>query len=169
MLKSEMYHYVATNQHYINDEDFYTLHADLKGSCHSQLMALTPALSPMSALFIDLPLKPREKSTAIYFPSHIYPLQSLPISLSPWAANYRETPTTSWAVICGAADPHPLDLLSPSPLRQPASLPSILLFNFFFSPTGECQPPFLAFFLSRFSSTFRFSLSPVMIYTLPPQ
>lgn len=98
----------------------------LKGShsSHGQLTALTLALSPISTLFIDLPLKPREKSIAIYFPSHIYPLQSLTISFSPWAANYRETPTTSWAVICGAADPHPLDLLSLS-LSETASLSPI--------------------------------------------
>lgn len=89
-------------------------HRHLTGSHSScsHLITLTLAFSPISTLFIDLPLKAREKSIAIYFPSHIYPLQSLTISFSPWAANYRVTPMTSWAVICEAAGPHPLDLLS---------------------------------------------------------
>lgn len=121
-----------------------------------QLMALTLALSPISTLFMDLPLKPGVKSIAIYFPSHIYPLQSLTISFSPWAANYRETPTTSWAVICGAADSHPLDLLSLSPSKKPQPLlPSIPLFNFF-PPLVNVTPFSFPFFSSRFSFNLSF-------------
>lgn len=76
--------------------------------------------------------KTLRKSVAIYSPSQIYPLKSLPISFSPWATNYRETSTTSWAVICGAAVPHPLDLLSLSP-TETASFSTINSSSFFLS------------------------------------
>lgn len=104
-----------------------------------QLTALNLAPFPISPLFIDPQLKPRGKSIAMYFPSHIYPLQSLMISFSPWAANYWETPAPGWAVICGAADLHPLDLLSNSP-SDTASFSPINSSVSFFSPTTECHP-----------------------------
>lgn len=106
--------------------------------------------------------KIQRKSVAIYSPSQIYPLQSLPISFSPWAANYRETSTTSWAVICGAAVPHPLDLLSLSP-PETASV-STINSSIFLCPTCECQPPFSSFFFFSLHP-----LAPVMIYTVLPE
>lgn len=106
-----------------------------------ELMALTRPFSLISNLFIDLPVKPGEKSSAIYFPSHIYPLQSLTISFFPEAANYPETPVTCWVVICWAEDPHPLDLLSLSP-SETANLPHINFSLYFLSFSGECHPFF---------------------------
>lgn len=125
---------------------------------HGQLMTLTLALSPISTLFMDLVLKPREKSIAIYFPSHIYPLQSLTISFSPWAANYRETPTSSWAVICGAAGPHPLDLLPLSPSETASRLSYQFLYSFFFLPlvnvTSFLSPAFFSLSLFPLNLSF---------------
>lgn len=55
-------------------------------------------------------------------------------------------PTTSWAVICGAADPHPLDLLSISASETSSSCPINSSISFF-PCTCECH-------------TFSFSLFP---------
>lgn len=131
---------------------------------------------------MDLPPPlPWEKSIAIYFPSHIYPLQSLTISFPPWATNYREKPTTSWAVICGAVDPHPLDLLSRFP-SETAGLSPINSSMYFFFPLVNVTPlpsflPLPSYFLSTFFSLlplpllapFLHSHSPIAVYTLPPQ
>lgn len=121
-------------------------------------MPLTPApFSHEHSLYRSATENPEKNPPQYITPSHIYPLKSLPIPFSPRAANYRETPTTSWAVICGAADAHPLDLLSLSPpeTSRPLSLPAIPPVNSPPpSPTCECQPPFSFLFFSFLRSLF---------------